>query len=100
MAIPVDALIGKPVSDDQSDDVRELVYNYLDLSNEQVYLRSKKRVTKDTWKDWCTGIQENLQRPAFQTVWSEVKSEAPGTFTFLEALERHQFTLDPASRRF
>ena len=40
MGIPVDALIGKPV-DDKNGKIREIIYNYLDLCNEQIYLRKK-----------------------------------------------------------
>ena len=42
MDIPVDALIGKPVNDDKKADVREIIFNYLDLCNEQAYLRKKR----------------------------------------------------------
>ncbi len=100
MAIPVDALIGKSLKEDELEGVRELVYNYLDLCNEQTYLRTKKRITKDTWIDWCAGIRQNLERPALKNVWLEVKTEAPGTFSFLEQLEAHEYLVDPASRNF
>ena len=100
MAIPVDALIGKPIELEKKDEVRELVYNYLDLCNEQVYLRSRKRITKLTWRDWSAGIRDHLNRPAFNEVWTEVKKEAPGTFSFLEKLENTGFNIDPASRAF
>jgi len=56
MSIPVDALIGKATPDDRKMDVRGLIYNFLDLSNEQVSLRKKNRITKDAWHDWCSGI--------------------------------------------
>ena len=46
MDIPVDALIGKPV-DDESGKLREIIYNYLDLCNEQIYLRKIKRISKN-----------------------------------------------------
>ena len=100
MEIPVDALIGRPIDESDTQRVRELIYNYLDLSNEQVYLRTKKRITKDTWKDWSAGIRDNLKQPAFQAVWTEIKTNSPGTFSFLEALERTNFSTDPASKRF
>mgnify|MGYP000207760153 CR=1 FL=1 len=95
MEIPVDALIGKDVSQSQKDKTRECIYNYLDLSNEQCFIRKKGRVTPDTWNDWCTGIKANLGKPAFKVVWDEVKSEAPGTFSFLEKLENLDFNSDP-----
>lgn len=93
--IPVDALIGKTVSEDKKEPTRELIYNYLDLCNEQIFLRKKKRIREDTWLDWCSGIKSHLQKVEFQTVWREVKAESPGTFTFLEKLEQTDFNGDP-----
>jgi len=93
--IPVDALIGKSVSEDKKELTRELIYNYLDLCNEQIFLRKKKRVRKDTWTDWCSGIELNLEKSEFNKVWSEIKLEAPKTFTFLEKLETSGFREDP-----
>ena len=37
--IPVDALIGKSVAEDKRELTRELIYNYLDLCNEQMTYR-------------------------------------------------------------
>ena len=93
--IPVDALIGKRVSEDKKEMTRELIYNYLDLCNEQIFLRRKKRIRKDTWVDWCAGIESNLSKQEFEKVWSEVKKEAPQTFTFLERLEKNKYIGDP-----
>lgn len=95
--IPVDALIGKAVKHHQAYETRELIYNYLDLCNEQIFLRKKKRVRRDTWHDWCSGIKANLNKQAFQAVWIEVKQEAPGTFSFLEQLETLNFKTDPCA---
>ena len=66
--IPVDALIGKEVPDDKKKETRELIYNYLDLCNEQIYLRKRKRVSKERWEDWCSGIKENLNKNAFRAL--------------------------------
>ncbi len=93
--IPVDALIGKTVSEDKKEFTRELIYNYLDLSNEQVFLRKRNRIRKDTWLDWCAGIKSHLQKTEFQLVWQEIKLESPGAFTFLEKLEQADFNSDP-----
>ena len=97
--IPVDALIGKTVDEDKAEFTRELIYNYLDLCNEQIFLRKKKRVRKDTWVDWCAGIKSNLSKSEFEKVWTEIKRESPKTFTFLEKLEKTQFTEDPVKWR-
>ena len=96
MQIPVNALIGKPVPDESKKAVREQIYNYLDLCNEQVYLRKKKRICHTRWVDWCAGIKENLEKPAFREVWEEIKKESPQTFSFLTRLEGHSFNCDPA----
>ena len=95
MNIPVDALIGKPIND-KKDELREIIYNYLDLCNEQKYLRQKKRISKNRWKEWNDGIKDNLSKPAFREVWNEIKATAPDTFTALERLEKDEFKIDPA----
>ncbi|MDZ7841510.1 MAG: hypothetical protein U5R46_11970 [Gammaproteobacteria bacterium] len=97
--IPVDALIGDECPSEQSDSVRELVFNYLDLSNEQAYLRRIKRVSKARWKEWNEGIRNNLSKPVFREIWEEVKERAPNEFTELELLEKTGFGDDPAERR-
>lgn len=93
--IPVDALIGKAVDESKKTRTRELIYNYLDLSNEQIFLRQKNRVSKDTWRDWCSGMQAHLQKVEFKRVWVEVKTDSPGSFSFLERLEMEEFKNDP-----
>lgn len=94
-SIPVDALLGKELDEGKENDAREAVYNYLDLCNEQIYQRSKKRVSKERWHEWSLGISHNLSRPFFRSVWDEVKKEAPNSFSFLEALEKEGFEIDP-----
>jgi len=95
MNIPVDALIGKPIND-KKDELREIIYNYLDLCNEQTYLRQKKRISKNRWKEWNDGIKDNLSKPVFKEVWNEIKDTAPNTFTALELLEKDEFKIDPS----
>lgn len=95
MDIPVDVLIGKPLGEDNHRQVRELIYNYLDLCNEQVYLRSEARVRLKTWRSWCSGISAHLSKPAFAAVWDEVRKEAPESFTYLLELYRNEFDIDP-----
>ena len=92
-------LIGRMVPQQQWRDTRELIYNYLDLCNEQVFLRSRRRIRTDTWRDWAAGIRSHLQKPCFQKVWLEVKEESPGWFSFLERLEQDEFEIDPVKWR-
>ena len=96
MQIPVDVLLGKNSPENNYSDIREIIFNYLDLCNEQVYLRKKKRVSETRWKEWSEGIEFNLRKPAFKEIWEEVKHEAPNEFTSLTVLEQNGFSLDPA----
>ena len=95
--IPVDALIGKPLAADKRLEAREAVYNYLDLCNEQIYQRHKKRISRDRWQEWLSGIEQNLKRAFIAEIWGEVKSDSTETFSFLERLEKDSFKSDPAN---
>jgi len=96
MQIPVDVLIGKSAPKEKKEEIREIIYNYLDLCNEQIYLRKKKRISVIRWIDWSSGIKENLEKQAFREVWDEIKKESPQTFSFLSKLEENYFKCDPA----
>ncbi|WP_250657836.1 hypothetical protein [Alkalimarinus coralli] len=93
MDLPVDVLIGKEPAEEDKAKVRELVFNYLDLSNEQVYLRAKGRISRHTWESWCLGIKAHLERPAFKQVFDEVKVNSG--FTYLERLVDSGYKSDP-----
>lgn len=95
-SIPVNALLGKSLTKDEKASARESVYNYLDLCNEQIFQRKKKRISKDRWNEWALGIRENISRPYIGDVWREVKDSAKGSFSFLERLEQENFESDPA----
>ncbi|MCD9541226.1 hypothetical protein GLP22_08400 [Photobacterium carnosum] len=94
-AIPVDALLGIELSESESKKIRELIFNYLDLCNEQISHCHYKRIGKKRWKVWADGIQENIHKPIFQDVWVEVKLSASDTFSFLERFEKEGFKSDP-----
>ncbi|TQV88213.1 hypothetical protein [Aliikangiella coralliicola] len=95
MEIPVDVLIGKVPQKEDEMRVRELIYNYLDLTNEQVYLRAKGRISKLTWVSWSSGIKAHLERPAFKRVFEEIKTNS--NFTYLEKLVSQDYQADPKS---
>lgn len=93
--LPVDVLIGKEAQKDDEVRVRELVYNYFDLTNEQIYLRAKGRISRHTWASWSAGIEAHLKRPAFKSVFNEIKN--CGGFTYLERLVETDYLSDPRS---
>jgi hypothetical protein len=93
MALPVNVLIGAPVDEESHEQVRELIYNYLDLSNEQVYLRAEGRISKQTWQSWSEGIKLHLKKSVFDDVYQEVKDRS--NFTYLDRFIDSDFKSDP-----
>lgn len=96
--IPTKALIGYGLSEDEYDKSFDELYRYLDLSNEQINLRIRKRISSCVWVEWCAGIKSNLQMPAFNRAWSEIQ-ESSNHFQELRRLEADEFKSDPASWR-
>jgi hypothetical protein len=93
--IPVKALLGQELTEWEFSEAYAALYHYIDLSNEEVFLRQRDRVTKKTWEYWRDGIKLNLSRPAFKKAWDEIKPADPGFFTELRRLERSEFVDDP-----
>lgn len=93
--IPIEALLGEELSEEAYDRTRDDFFRYIDLSNEQVFLRRNDRVSARTWKLWCEGIKAFLSRPAFVRAWGEFKDKSPDTFKELRRLEREDFKIDP-----
>ena len=93
--IPIEALLGEELSEEAYDRTRDDFFRYIDLSNEQVFLRRNDRISARTWKLWCEGIKAFLSRPAFGRAWGEFKDKSPDTFKELRRLEREEFKIDP-----
>jgi len=71
-------------------------YRYIDLTNQEVFLRSQRRIRPETWASWREGIAHHLRRPAFKAAWDQIKAEAVDDFPELRRLEQGGFTNDPA----
>lgn len=84
--IPVSLLVGGRILDDEYYAVRELIYNYFDLSNEQAFLYSRGRIGKRTWSSWLAGINSNMRKSAFRQIWFELEDQSPDTFSYLRRL--------------
>jgi hypothetical protein len=93
--IPVDALLGGELSQHEQEKALKVFYQYVDLSNEQTFLRKNGRVSKQTWLFWRDGIKSNLERPSFNKAWQQIKLKAPKSFEELCDLESTNFTEDP-----
>jgi hypothetical protein len=95
--IPLNALLGEDLEDSEYVDALPWFFQYVDLSNEQVFLRQNGRVSRETWTQWCDGIRSNLKRPVFAKAWTEIKMRSPSSFKELRDLEASDFKADPRS---
>jgi hypothetical protein len=93
--IPTEALLGREISEEEYQQARHAFYRYVDLSNEQVFLRQKGRVSAKTWTLWREGIKYHLTKPAFARAWKEFKRETEGHFKGLQLLEKSGYMDDP-----
>lgn len=86
--LPLAALLnGRRSSDEALDDkALQVFYQYFDLCNEQLFLRSQGRISKCTWKNWRDGILQNMARPQFCAAWSIIARDCPGFFEKLREL--------------
>jgi len=84
--LPIGALLGDELSEEEMDSALPAFLHYFDLCNEQVYLRNKHRIDKVTWKEWDEGIHQNLRRPAFAKAWQIITTRAPDIFDELRAI--------------
>jgi len=92
--IPAEVFLRGELTDDQYRKTFDEFYRYIDLSNEQVSLRKRGRISRAVWDSWCAGIQYNLALPAFSKAWGEVKARTP-SFQELRDLEALSFKGDP-----
>ena len=95
--LPVKAVLGDPLESDEMDLAFPRLIQYIDLSNEQVFLRVQGRVSKATWLQWRDGIRANLARPGFADAWRRVKAHPASSFQELRRLESEDFETDPRS---
>jgi hypothetical protein len=94
--IPVGALLGAEAELPMRAELLGVFYRYIDLTNQQVFLRSQQRISAATWINWRDGIAHQLRRPAFAAAWTQIKRDAPEDFLELRQLEDSGFTDDPA----
>jgi hypothetical protein len=95
MKIPVNALLEKKLTPEEVHKAKDSIYFYIDLSNDQVFLRQNGRISKATWILWRDGIKSNLSRAAFREAWEDIKIAVPNDFSELRRLEKSDFKDDP-----
>lgn len=92
--LPLEVLLQRESAQEKVDECFPLFYRYVDLCNEQVFLRRKRRIRKSTWDDWRSGIQSNLQKAGYRQAWERIKGET-ASFDELRWLEETRFRVDP-----
>jgi len=92
--IPILALLDKSLPDFESEDMKEVFddhekilmnfYRYFDLSNEQVFLMMKNKISKQTWYEWQQGIKSNIRKKAFRQAFSLINKTNEKSFDELK----------------
>lgn len=95
--LPLKALLGEPLGDQELDAALPNFYWYFDLTNEQVFLRRHGRVSDFTWRNWAEGIDAHMSRPAFRRSWEQIQSAPVRPFTDLRRFIENGRRADPAS---
>lgn len=67
--LPIGAFLNEDVPVDELREALGAFYRYFDLCNEQAFLYEENRISDETWKEWREGIESNMRRRAFKTVW-------------------------------
>jgi len=84
--LPLPALLGQPIADDELKSSLRAFYEYFDLSNEQAFLAAQGRLRPETWRNWREGIEQHLARPAFAQAWQDLAPHLDGSFDALRPL--------------
>jgi hypothetical protein len=92
--IPAAVFLGGQLGEQEYKNTFDEFYRYIDLSNEQVSLRQRGRISQRVWESWCEGIAYNLSLPGFSKAWGEVKEQTT-SFRELRCLESSGFAADP-----
>jgi hypothetical protein len=93
--LPTEAILGETLTPDAQLKHLHDFYSYLDLTNNQVFLRKIRRISKKTWRFWADGMKTNLARPAFAAAWADISRRAGGDFSEFRRLVAEGFKTDP-----
>ena len=93
--IPVRALLGAELSEDEKKKHFDELFRYFDLSNEQVFLRQQGRIHADTWAFWRDGMKSHFQKAAFRWAWDEIEKTNTTEFSEFRRLVASGFKDDP-----
>ncbi|HKO62818.1 MAG TPA: hypothetical protein VJV03_16760 [Pyrinomonadaceae bacterium] len=84
--LPLKALLGQSLTDQEIEASLRTFYNYFDLCNEQAFLAARGRLDSKTWANWREGIEQQMRRPAFVEAWRRLRPQLDGSFDDFRAL--------------
>jgi hypothetical protein len=93
--IPVKALLGEPLEPKEQKEALKYFYRYIDLTNDQIFLRQQGRVGDETWENWRDGIKSLMAMPAFSEAWLQIKKKPTTKFDELRRLEDSEYRDEP-----
>lgn len=93
--LPVAALLDD--SDEEEQYIGDLddYYRYIDLTNDQIFLRQEGRISKSTWENWSDGIETILGKSNFEVAWEEIHERESESFSELQKFLCDEHPDDP-----
>lgn len=95
LQIPVKALLGESLNLEEQNKVLHSFYRYVNLTNDQIFLRQQGRVNLEAWQNWRDGIKSLMAMPAFPDSWKYIKDRPTTEFDELRRLEASNYEDDP-----
>jgi len=89
------ALVGDELNGDEKNEAFNEIFNYMDICNEQIFLRMSGRVRHDTWLNWQEGMKTNFSLSIFKTASKEVFDKLPSNFKELKKVQGSEYNTDP-----
>lgn len=93
--IPYKALMGEELNEAERETAYNEIFNYMDLCNEQIFLRMSGRVRKNTWNNWQEGMHTNYSQSVFKNASEEVFLKVPNNFKELKKVLGSEYRSDP-----
>lgn len=93
--IPYKALIGDDLCENDKITAYNEIYNYMDLCNEQIFLRMSGRVREKTWNNWQEGMLTNFSLKVFDRASQEIFSKLRHNFKELQKVQESGYKSDP-----
>lgn len=93
--IPYKAFVGGELEGSDKEIAYNEIFNYMDLCNEQIFLRSSGRVRKKTWINWQDGMKTNFSITIFSVCSKEVFDVIDNNFDELKKVQESEYSVDP-----